>query len=94
MDEVFDNVSDTFSSKIFGLELMLVIEDYVYEAAFRFLFTPTDDEEMKNSQIKEKITILQSHIRPEMLGITPKESHMKLLDTSVKGILTRVQEAQ
>ena len=94
MDEVFDNLSDTFTSKIFGDELILVIEDYVYEAAYRFLFIQSDDEEMKNAQIKEKITILQTHIRPQMLGISSQESHMALLDSAVKGELTRVREAQ
>ncbi len=92
IDTVIAQISDGFTSKIFFDDLSLLVEDYIYEATYRFLFIASDDEEMKNKQVIEKVSILQHHIKPEMLAISTTNSSMKIISTAINGNLRRTQK--
>ena len=89
INSVIDQLSDCFTPKIFSTDFSLIVEDYIYEACHKFLFCPTDDDEMKNSQIREKITILQNHIKPDMLSIDASRANMQLITAAIHGIFIR-----
>ena len=46
--------------------------NYIFEALHSKLFTPSDDEQLKSQQIKDKVSLLRKMITPEMLGLKTK----------------------
>lgn len=46
--------------------------NYIFEALYPRLFTPSDDEQSKSQQIRDKVSVLRTMISPEMLGLKTK----------------------
>ena len=75
-------------------EIQALIENYIYAKLYKKLFAVSDDEEMKNVQIREKIKILQQYVKPSMLSIEQRHLNMKVLSKAIQGPLTRDAEDQ
>lgn len=64
----FSELGDNFLKNFSDVRTKELIENYIFEALHKYIFLISDDEEMKNKQIKEKVGILQTYIKPELLG--------------------------
>lgn len=73
-------------------EIRTLIENYIFDKLYNKIFMVSDDEDMKNLQIREKIKILQQYVKPSMLGINKKHLNMKALSRAINGELMRGAE--
>ena len=94
VEELIESTIDSIDGFIVNFdeeEVRSLIESFVYEELYPRLFTVSDDDEMKNEQIKEKIKILQNYIKPSMLGIEKKHINMKILSQAINGKVKRTE---
>ena len=79
----FSELGENFLKNFSDNQTKELIENYIFEALHKYIFKISDDEEMKNKQIKEKVGILQTYIKPELLGIPKEYINMKVYNTAI-----------
>lgn len=95
--ELISNTVETIEGFIVNFseeETQNLIEHYIYKELYPRLFNISDDAEMKNQQIREKVRVLQTKVKPKMLGIDKKNLDMKFISQAVNGYLNRNQQNQ
>ena len=79
------------SSLTLGPETEMIIEELIFR---KIPFELTEDDYLKNEQIKHRINVLKTFLDFEFLGVKVNQKTQKLMSSAATGCLNRTRKNQ